>query len=420
MEQAKYKLLKYNEQMSTTNGVFGIVAANLILPFISLYAIEVMDASDNQIALMDSLSGLAGIIALIPGALWLNRLERKKVFTGMSILLGRLFLVALALVPLFPAHKAMWLVVLFALMNIPNSTANLSWQTFIADIIPEGERSKYFSDRNRIIKIVGLGVTLATGYVLNHFSKNNPLPYQLLFFVSFIFGILEVYFLFRHREPKWKEKKEREVNRQQITLRLIKEMLFEQKNYSLFLLSSVVFYFGWQMAWPLFKIYNVRYAEATAGWLSAFDVLNGIVWILTVRWWGRFADVRGNGFATVVAALGIASVPVLTALSTNLVYLAAVNLFTGTFVAGITLILFNRLLEVTPTKNRSSYIALYQLAIGVSAIISPQVGVWVLGHFSIQTAFYTSGFFRFIGALAFAAVFWMLKRQKLEKTQAPR
>jgi MFS family permease len=414
MESFQYQNLRWNQKMSTINGVYAIVAANLILPFVSLYAIEVMDATDQQIALMDSLASLGAIIALIPGALLLNRLEQKKTFTGYSLFFGRLFLLMFAFIPWLPTEWQSWaLVAIFALMGIPNATANLAWQSFIADIIPDRERSNYFSNRNRIIKLTGLGVTLASGLVLNLFAKDVAAPYQILFIVSFLFGLMEVYYLYLHRETPYAKKIE-PVPTESKSLRSrwaeIKQTVSGQTAFFLFLGSSVVFHFGWQMAWPLFRIFNVRYAEATAGWLSLFEVLNGIMAFATFRWWGRLADKRGNNFAIVLSSIGISSVPFFYTISDNLYYLAVMNLYTGVFVAGITLVLFNRLLEVTTTENRSIFIAIYQIAIALSAVFAPQVGVWVLSHYTMDMALVTAGSFRFLGALTFVYVFWYLMR----------
>ena len=39
-------------------------------------------------------------------------------------------------------------------------------------------------------------------------------------------------------------------------------LIFKNNQYVLFLIVALVFNFGWQMAWGLFNIYNIRYAQA--------------------------------------------------------------------------------------------------------------------------------------------------------------
>lgn len=410
-EKDQYVNLKYNEKMSLINGIYSIFAMNLVIPFTALFAINVLNVSDREVALMDSLSGLAGMIALIPGAYWLNRLQQKKHFTGMSILISRMFFLLLVFVPFLPfSNVGLIFVILVALMQFPSAIAGLAWQDFIADLVPEKERNKFFSNRNRMIKLVGLAVTLLSGIALSIFSKDNPWPFQFFFFLAFIFGVIEVRYLYLHREPLVHKKIEK-LNLQKFISGM--KSIFTHKPYILFLVSSLIFHFGWQMAWPLFKIYHVRFAEANSLWISIFEVCNGLVAFATFRWWGRFADAKGNNIALVLTALGIATAPFLYSVSTNLYYLAAVNLWTGFSVAGITLILFNRLLEVSPNDNRSTYIALFQLVIGISAIFAPLVGVSIYESTnSIVTAFHTSGYLRLVGVVAFFAVTYIMSREK--------
>jgi predicted MFS family arabinose efflux permease len=307
---------------------------------------------------------------------------------------------------------------IFAAMGIPNATANLAWQSFIADIIPDRERSQYFSNRNRMIKLMGLAVTLVSGLVLNLFAKDAAVPYQILFSVSFAFGMMEAYYLYLHREAPY-SRKQKAIPHERKSLgtrwKEGKDIIVGQTAFLLFLGSSMAFHFGWQMAWPLFRIFNVRYAEATAGWLSLFEVLNGLMSFATFRWWGRLAERRGNNFALVISSIGVSTVPFFYLISDNLFYIAATNLYSGIFVAGITLVLFNRLLEVTSSDHRSIFIAIYQLAIAVSAVISPQVGVWVLSRYSMDSAMITAGLFRFLGTLAFVYVFWVLMKRERQQ-----
>ncbi|MCL4516469.1 MAG: MFS transporter [Firmicutes bacterium] len=435
--EALYQHLTTNVKYSCYNGVCAIVANNLITPFIPLFAIEVLKATHQQVALLSSLPALMGILALLPGARIIDRLARKKHFTGMSILSGRLFYLLIALVPFLPVRdQAAWLVILVALMNFPTSVAVLAWQAFIASLIPEPERNRFFGDRNRITTFAGLITTLFSGIILEQFPKDSPGPYQAFFTLAFFLALLEVYYIYLHVEPDLSGKTlSRPVistvipNRSAVPnrsamptgerstrLAAAREIL-GNRPFIYFLVSSFAFHFGWQMAWPLFNIYQIENAHATAMWISIFTLCNSLMSMATFRLWSRWSETRGTAYTLIFAALAIASATLIYTFSMNLYYLAAANLWIGVAVAGITLLLFNRMLEVTPETRRATYMAIYQTAIGISGFIAPQVGVWIMNVSSIYVSFYVATALRSLGAGAFAVV-WLLGKTKAGAGQA--
>lgn len=405
--QYPIEIVQKNKRYSIINGGYSIVA-NSYGPFLSLYAINVLNANHQQVGLLNSLPAIVSLFTIIIGGYWFSGLNSKKRFVGYSIFSARFFILLLAFIPFLPNYQAWVLVILIGLMAIPNSLAGLSWQSFIGDLIPERERGQFFSNRNRILTIVAMFSTAIIGFILNLFDKANSYPFQVLFVVAFLFGLMETYYLFKHIEINEQVEQEVETHR---FLHTLKEMA-KEKPFLLFLSSSMLFNFGWQMAWPLFNIYQIEYAKATAFWFSLFTVANQLSQILTYRWWGRMSDRYGNSIMLVIATAGMATAPFLTVLSTNLIYLVFVNLFTGIFLAGTNLLLFNQLLGVSPEKNRSSYITQYLIFIGFIGFIAPQFGVWLLGEIGMNMTMNISSILRLSGSGVFLIVAMKLAKTK--------
>lgn len=403
--------IKSNERNSIWNGAFSIIAMSLVTGFIPLFAIQVLGATNQQVGLISSLPSLMSILAMIPGAIWINRLEAKKKFTAVSVLAARFFLLLLVFIPFIQfANQAWILVVLIALMNFPTALANLSWQSFIGDLIPDERRGQFFSERNRILTIVGMITTFTVGVILNMFDVSAAGPYQIFFTLGFLFGVLEVFYLMKHIEHRRVITK-KEENKRKLDFSILKKML-QHKPYLYFLICALLFNFGWQMAWPLFNIYQINYAHATAFWVSLFTVANQVSQIASYKWWGRIADKKGNTVMLLIAALGMSTLPILTILSTNLVYLTVVNLWSGIFVAGTTMLLFNQLLKVSPENDRTSFLASYNVVIAGIGFIAPQLGVLFLELFGMNTAMSISSVFRFVGGLAFLFVVIYVERNR--------
>lgn len=406
-----HTLTKLNEKLSIRNGIATTIILNISNNYFALFAISVLGASNYQVGLISSLPQFIGMFAMLIGSLIINRLEEKKKFTAFSFLSTRMFLLIMILIIYIPADYRSWaFVLLVGLMNLPGSFANLSWQSFIGDIIPDERRSAFFSERNKIMTIIGMISTFTVGILLQLSNQNNALPFQLLFIVAFIFGTIEFRYLMKHKEPKKAVTQKNQSKKLDLGLHV-----FKHKPFVYFLICSLFFNFGWQMAWSLFNIYQIKYAGATALWISLFTVANQLAQIASYNWWGRMADKHSNAKMLILVSIGMGSTPFLTILSTNMVYLVFVNFSSGLFVSGTVLLLFNQLLEVTKEDNRTICISNYNILLALIAFIAPQFGVFLLEQTSMNIAMTISSFIRGSSAIFFFFLFLFMKKRFLAR-----
>jgi len=376
--------------------------------FLALFAINILHANHQQVGLLNSLPAIVSLATTMVGGFWFSRLQLKRNVCGYSILFARTFLLLFAFIPFIPIYQAWILVTLVGLMNIPVSLANLSWQSLMGDLVPEQDRAQFFSNRNQVLTIVGMVGTALVGILFKLFDKTNAYPYQWLFVITFFFGVLEAIYMFKHIELQ-----EYSINSIADSFSIIsiwKEMKVNRP-FLFFLFSSMLFNFGWQMAWPLFNIYNIEYAHASAFWLSLFTVANQLSQIVTYKWWGKMGDRFGNSMMLFVASVGMATVPFLTVLSPNLYYLIFTNLWSGVSLSGTTLLLFNQLLHVSPENGRSSYITIFTIFIGFIGFVAPQVGIWLLSMSNMVCTMNISTFIRFLGGIAFVVVAFLIEKK---------
>jgi MFS family permease len=287
---------------------------------------------------------------------------------------------------------------IIAFMSIPNTVANIGWQTLISGMINESRRGEFFSDRNRLLTMVGLVSTLLIGIVMKDFSENTT-AYQVLFAIAFGFGLVEAFLMMKHKEnpsiaegPVLKKK-------------LMDWSIFKHSNYVWFLVAALFFNFAWQMAWGIFNIYHVRVVGATIFWISMFSAGNMLMQILTFPLWKKWAERKSNVRVFVWAAIGMATTPFLTVLSTNLYYLTAVQTISGFFLSGVVLLLFNLLLEQSPEATRTYCITTYNVLLAFMAFLAPQVGIWLLNIWGVENAMYLNSGLRLLSAALFYAVY---------------
>lgn len=408
--------VRLNEKLSVKNGAYAMVGQTIVGNFASLFVLQPLRGSSGDVAMLNSLPALLTIVATWVGAGWLGRSRSKRLFCSFATSIARVFYLLIALAPLFVhgSAAALIVVILIALMNFPLALSALSWQSLIGDLIPSSRRAAFFSLRNRVLVMVSVAATVIPGVILQMFPVKSIPPYQFFYLIAFLLSFMEVFYLVRHRE-----------NREQTTDKgapaALSPRLFvaclKRPAYRNFLVAVAVFNLGWQMAWPIYSIYQIRYAGATGIWISALNVAAQIAQILTFSRWGRASEKWGTRTMFGVACAGLALSPVATILSTNLVYLVAINLLAGGVTSGVTMLQFNGLLEVAPEEQRTAYIAHFNVSLGIVGFIAPEIGVWLLSMIHMDLDMLVSSVLRGVGAVLLVWPAFMRMRALRADTQ---
>ena len=390
----------YNEKISIYNGMASTIAMNFSNNFFPIFAITILSASNYQVGLISSLPPLMALLMTIPAAIMLNRAAEHKKLVATSILLARVMFLPIVVLVYLPSEsmQAWAFLVIIALMSVPNTVATIGWQTLISSMISESRRGAFFSDRNRLLTMVGLVSTLIIGIVMKDASESVT-AYQILFAIAFGFGLLEVFLLMKHDETP------AHIDGPVVKKKLMDWSIFKHSGFVSFLIAALFFNFAWQMAWGIFNIYHVRVVGATVFWISMFSVGNMLMQILTFPLWKKWAEQRSNVRVFVWAAIGMASTPFLTVLSTNLYYLTFVQTISGFFLSGVVLLLFNLLLEQSPEASRTYCITTYNVLLAFMAFLAPQIGIWLLNAWGVEMAMYISSALRLLSAAVFFAVY---------------
>ncbi|MBM7562696.1 MFS transporter [Fusibacter tunisiensis] len=395
--------LNNNIHVNIMNGVALAIATNLVNPYYAKFALR-LGATDYQLAFLNSWPAFVSIFALIPGALILETMGSKSKGTARAMLLHKFFFLFLAVIPFLNTLPKPWLFVgLVGLMNFPGSIYTMGYQSCIGDIFDAAGRATAMSLRNKYSDLFRLLITFASGQLLIRVPTNDSeviIMYQVFFVVAFIFGIME-YKTFKHF--KLKNDMETPVFKRQFHIALKSGFSYikSSRSFKLFFMCSLIFHFGWQMGWPLFNIYMINVLGANEGWLSAVSIASGLSAILTATTWGKFADKYGNTLAIVIATSGMSITPILYVFSESLVMLVVFNILIGVSITGTVLVLFNMLLDVTPSTNRTTIISIYNTVIAISATVAPILGVSLMERTSLKTALIIVGLLRFLGSGSF-------------------
>jgi MFS family permease len=384
-------LHRHNVRLNTANQVLQVVGVNMVNPFLGILALK-LGASSVEVGLLAALPAAAAAAVALPAAAWLGRVRERQRVTAGLFLAARAFYLVLASIPLWAGPAAPLAVAAAAgLMSLPGSAAMVAWQSFVARVFPFGRRGAAFATSNRWMAVATTTTVLASGAVIDRLG--SPRGYEVAFTLAFAVGLFEVAAFRRLIPPR----RERVPEAARVPLAAV----WRHTPLRRFLLFSLLWYLAWQMPWPLFTQYQVSVLGADNLWLGILSVTNNLAVAAAYAWWARRADRHGNLASLGLACIGLASAPLSYALAHRLWQLAVLNAVTGLAAAGVTLLLFNSLLEVVPAGTRTTALALYNGCVNAMAAVAPMLGVALLARVGYAPSFLAATVLRLLAGLAF-------------------
>lgn len=378
-------------------GILFEMMNNFHKPF-AVKFLERIGGNEFAMSLFSSLPGLITLFAVIPGAIFIRKMPSLRKGTLIFIAASRMLLVGLALIPFMPASiRVTAFLAFYALMCLPDSAYQTSYQAFVGRLFGAHERAYAISTRNKMTVPIVTVSTLLIGQILTnvpHTDAQRVMVYQGLYIMAFLTGVMEV-FVFRGLKII------ETVEENQVHFATSFKLLMRDRRFWFFTVCSLLFHFGWQMGWPLFNIYTIRDLGANEMWLAILSVASSISMFFAYSFWNREIQKRGNAYVLAVNTFGMAITPIMYVFSFNLYVLTFTSFISGIFIAGTTTVLLSGLLEATPETDRVTYLAVYSTLTNISLAVAPLVGHYFLQLGGIAFALYVTAGFRFVGSFAF-------------------
>lgn len=379
------------------------------------YAIKFLDrlgGNSFHYSLYNALPGFVAIFTTIPGMLIIQKGKSKKKMLSIFFYISRSFPLLLAAVPFLPkAMQPLVFVIIYGLMNFPESISATSLQDYTGDVFTPLERADAITTRNQLSTISQISVSILVGFILSLSSDNLIVirMYQMFIVLSFLIGLKEIGYINKMKTHTHVEatKETSELN----LMQSIKEC-FSNKEYRLFLICSLLFHFGWQMGWPLFNVYTIGFLKADEMWLTIINAVSNLFMVISFGYWVKIIKKEGYELATAFATFGMALTPFLYLMSKTLFQNTLMQPPTGFFTAGITIVILGSLLETSSDNNRTMSVALHATLTSITLAIAPLFGNLIQSEFGIQTALLATTGFRMFGSFAFFIRYLLIRKSK--------
>ncbi|MEN2983546.1 MAG: MFS transporter [Dictyoglomaceae bacterium] len=394
---------------------FGIVFFNTTVGTpIAGFAKE-LGFGDLLYAIMLALPVLGGAIQLY-ASMVLERTKKRKLIFLISGFLNRVPWFFIAILPLIISNRVIlfYFIVFFLILSaLGGAFLNVSFMSWMGDLVPLEIRGRFFSQRSMLATIS----SFVSGLIIGKFLDTIPgiIGFSIVFVFSTILGILDIACFFKVYDPPMRGNFEFKEN----LTSMFKRVLIHPK-FSKFLIFAVIFQFSLNIAGPFFNIYMIKYLK-----MSFFDIalyvqlINNITIIFFVRIWGRIIDKFGNKPVLLVSITVISFLPFLwcfTSPNNWLFIVILIQILAGIFWPAVDLGYNNLALNLSPDEHRSFYIAVLNLFVSSLGIalayvlggfiienISPLINLYLKNNFKISLVeyhyiFIFSGILRFISS----------------------
>jgi len=404
-----------NVMIFVVYGMLYDMMLNLYNPFTARY-LERLGGDSLSISLLNALPGLVGIFVLLPGLFVIQRFNAKKRITAIFFFLSRLVLLFAAFIPFLPREvRPLTFIILMSGMNIPNSVSQSALQGFLGDVFDGRMRSTAISMRTKFGNVIIPLTTLTTGLIIGYIPQTDAqriITYQIFFVLAFIVGMFEVVTFLRFSENTIESSIRPEPLRKQIAGLL---HIMRDKKFLAYLLPVFIFYYTWHSGWALGNIYFIMNLHANEFWIAIFLVLAGVSSFFTAGYWNRLIQYKGNDFALVAAAIGLACNMFAYLACKNVYAMAVCHIFSGSVTTGFSIAVLNGLLGATPDKNRILYIGVFNTFINISLAVAPMVTQSFITNHGTEAALAIVGCMRL---LALVPLFIYMKHRKKHEAES--
>jgi MFS family permease len=383
-EKAEQTEKEANLKPLYTRSVVNSFSSGMVNPFTGAYAVR-LGASSSDMGWFQSSTNLSNNLMQVFWGRLSDRIKRRIPF----IVVGTTVLSALW-IPMIFVTNATQLIVLLAVQALLGSMATPAWTALIGDLVPSLRLGRANASINLWSAVGSVTATLASGILMISIGGSI---HQILFIpliVAAFCGIASSLVMLRIREKRNGEKLNLKQNLTSDILKVVSHARRTPRFLKYCYVDGVVQFFM-SISWPLFAITEIRVLNASMLQLAFLSVGQTVVSIVFQGWAGRLADSVGRRPLLIFFRFGLITVPLAYALVPDINTLIIVSLFWGLVNALGAASATAYLLDVSPQESRGSFIAVYNLIVGVITFAGSLVG----GYLSD----FTIGFFGLIVGL---------------------
>ncbi|MEG4203997.1 MFS transporter [Microcoleus sp. Pol7_A1] len=397
----------------TTEGGFATVFASIIGGALLSNFLLDLGASTVEIGLLASIPQLTNLLQPL-GAYLGDRINSRNWYSllifGSSRLLWLLIVPGIWLVgsSRMAGHELVLLTLaIIWVTNIMEALGRASFFSWMAVLVPERLRGRYFGFRNSVVTLTNLIAVPLLGLAVSKWPGGSLSGFGAVLVLGIVLGIISLGFHFWMTDvnPKLLQAVDSDTDRGSLWGTIFS--FFQDANFLRFLLYTGFWSFAVNISAPFFNLYLLGDLNLDVSVVTLYNSLGAGANLLMLMFWGRLADRIGNRPLMITVGILVALTPLLWLESgTSSIFLWAwfplLHIVGGATWAAIDLCSGNLMMSVTPLRNQSIYFAIAAAVPGITGAIGITVGGYVAsltGFGGLPTAFALSAVLRLFALL---------------------
>jgi len=329
---------------------------------------------------------MAAIVVGLPGAHLFNRLRARRPAWVVLMVAGRAFLFVVAVAALLSVRPEIRpkLVLLVVAANVAcvslTSFTHSAWWSWMADLIPESVRGRFFGRRYQINLVATAVASVVASLVLERVEAGTHLLYFIIFAVGATLSVIDPILFWWVPEPARPPRPERTFRQTlAVYLRPLKEKNFAALAWTQGLNTLMV-----TMPMPFFVLYqrgetiNGDYIGCgiSLQFLAGMSVVGLATTALVATQWGRLADRIGHRTVYILGRLWVFTTALYFFMGPeNYWWLLPLQLVAQSLIsAGVPVAMQNLMIGIAPEAEREYYVSIFWAVIAAAGAVGPWLG----------------------------------------------
>ncbi|MBR8829617.1 MAG: hypothetical protein N5P05_001433 [Chroococcopsis gigantea SAG 12.99] len=404
---------------SAVDGVFATIFTSLTGGvLVNNFLIE-LQANPTEIGLLSSIPMLVNLLQPL-GAYISEKTDSRRHYGFWIFAVSRSLWLILAVAIIFHCRhlQAQNLIlvtlIILSISNVLGAFGSASWMSWMASLVPESARGRYFGFRNSAVSLTNLLVIPLGGWLVATWGGGSLEGFGVVILVGLAAGWISLAFqnLMKDVNPQT-EHLERKANIQ-------REDTGDKANFYMFAGYISLWMFAVNVSAPFFNLYLLKCLDIDLRWVTLYNSASTGAYLLMMMFWGSLSDRIGNRSILIGVGIVVAVTPLLWLGTGNNSYslflvLPLLHLLTGGTWAGIDLCVNNLQLGIVPVLNQARYFAIIGALGGAFGAFGTTIGgilVQVSQYHGLSSVFILSAALRL---LALVPLFFL--KEKVPSSQ---
>lgn len=401
---------------STLDGVFATIFESATTGVLLSNFLLQLGASSVEIGIFSAIPMVVNLLQPL-GAYIADRTTSRHWYNLFVFGVSRLLWLVLAVAIVWGSqhqdlHQLLqWTLVTVVAASVLAAFANSSWFSWMAAVVPQRLRGRYFGFRNSAVSLITLlGVPLM-GLGVSTWDGGPILGYGIVLFVGVWAGMISLgcqFFMVDVNPQVYKKDAEsdRLTDKKEKQITDFVPSVLKDSNFLMFILYFSVWTFAVNLSAPFFNIYLLKELSLDVSLVTIYSSLSSGANLLLLMFWGKLADRWGNRPLLIAVGLVVALTPLLWLGTGNYpfalwVWLPLLHLLGGTTLGAIGLCTNNIQMEIASIEQPSTYFAIAAAVSGVAGALGTTAGGFLaeLPGMSLGALFALSAAVRLIALL---------------------